>query len=490
MKGTLWLSFFAIAAAAIASAQNPRPMRVLLQVGQVPVGATEPVESINGCSINRNGKVAIAGKLQLASDTEYFMTYDGQVRYRNALLPGATGGDFGQTGISNSGDYVVSVSATGNDAVIVNGLLAGQPTDAPFVLVKNSDPAPADPGYFLKACSRVQMTSDGTVYWISTFAATVNGTTIGRQAYRKRPGQVIELLAKSYVPFSAVLADSTPVSITPGNIGIAFDYDVSDNGLFRAWSISEDAVSTTSAFSNDHLILNTLRIAKEGDPAGGSLGNYGSPSAPTGMFNFPVSNNSGAFACNIRTSAAGYGLYTNGSFKLIPGSNIGSTTLGVQSQRPTALNNRGWVGFTWGASVTTSTTYLGNADVPEGSRTVVAAGQRVDTDGDLVADATVNSLLGGITDGTNISVDQEGNVTMMANITRDGDVARNAVIQFPYRPGDVDFSMEVDAADIDLVIAAFGGTPSAPGWDPLADVDLSGEIDAADIDITIANFGS
>lgn len=490
MKGTLWLSSCVLAATAISSAQNPRPMRVLLQVGQVPVGATEPVESINGCSINGNGKVSIAGKLQLASDTEYFMTYDGQLRYRNSMLPGTTGGDFGQTGISNFGDYVVSASASGNDAVIVNGLLAGQLTDAPFVLVKNSDPAPGDPGYFLKACSRPQMTSNGTVYWVSTFAASVNGATIGRQLYRKRPGQSIELLAKSYVPFSAVLADSTPLTIVPGSIGVAFDYDVSDNGLFRAWSLSEDAVSSTSANSNDHLLLNTLRIAREGDSAGGSLGNYGSPAAPTGMFNFPVSNDSGAFACNIRTSIAGYGLYTNGSFKLLPGSTIGSTTLGTQSARPTALNNRGWVGFNWGSSVTNSTTYLGNADIPEGARTVVAAGQRVDTNGDLIADTTVNSLLGGITDGTNISVDGEGNVTMMANITPDGDVARNAVVQFPYRAGDVDFSQEVDAVDIDLVIMSFGATPGVAGWDPLADCDLSGEIDAVDIDITIANFGS
>ncbi len=50
--------------------------------------------------------------------------------------------------------------------------------------------------------------------------------------------------------------------------------------------------------------------------------------------------------------------------------------------------------------------------------------------------------------------------------------------------GDVDDSGEVDAADIDAVIADFGGTSSAN-----TDVDVSGEVDAADIDIVIANFG-
>lgn len=56
--------------------------------------------------------------------------------------------------------------------------------------------------------------------------------------------------------------------------------------------------------------------------------------------------------------------------------------------------------------------------------------------------------------------------------------------------GDVDNSGEVDAADIDQVIADFGA-PVAAETDPAAnsDVDCSGEVDAADIDIVIANFG-
>lgn len=50
--------------------------------------------------------------------------------------------------------------------------------------------------------------------------------------------------------------------------------------------------------------------------------------------------------------------------------------------------------------------------------------------------------------------------------------------------GDVNDSTEVDAADIDEVIAAFGATGNIVG-----DVDGSLEVDAADIDIVIANFG-
>jgi len=53
--------------------------------------------------------------------------------------------------------------------------------------------------------------------------------------------------------------------------------------------------------------------------------------------------------------------------------------------------------------------------------------------------------------------------------------------------GDADQSGEVDAADIDLVIAAFGMSDV----DGLGgDLDLSNEVDAADIDIAISNFGA
>ncbi|MBL8059779.1 MAG: hypothetical protein JNK63_03570 [Chthonomonas sp.] len=57
--------------------------------------------------------------------------------------------------------------------------------------------------------------------------------------------------------------------------------------------------------------------------------------------------------------------------------------------------------------------------------------------------------------------------------------------------GDCDGSGEVDAADIDQVIADFGAVISAE-TDAAAnsDCDINGEVDAADIDIVIANFGA
>lgn len=54
--------------------------------------------------------------------------------------------------------------------------------------------------------------------------------------------------------------------------------------------------------------------------------------------------------------------------------------------------------------------------------------------------------------------------------------------------GDVDDSGEVDAADIDKVIACFGAMWPGPLCQD-ADCDASGEVDASDIDIAIATFG-
>ena len=59
-------------------------------------------------------------------------------------------------------------------------------------------------------------------------------------------------------------------------------------------------------------------------------------------------------------------------------------------------------------------------------------------------------------------------------------------VNFNLANGDVDDRGEVDAVDIDAVIAEFGSTTSGIN----EDVDGSGEVDAVDIDIAIANFGN
>lgn len=63
-------------------------------------------------------------------------------------------------------------------------------------------------------------------------------------------------------------------------------------------------------------------------------------------------------------------------------------------------------------------------------------------------------------------------------------------INFILPNGDCDNSGEVDAADVDTVIAAFGATLGGSGYSPSVDCDGSEEVDAADIDIVISSFGA
>ncbi|MBL8059642.1 MAG: hypothetical protein JNK63_02875 [Chthonomonas sp.] len=68
--------------------------------------------------------------------------------------------------------------------------------------------------------------------------------------------------------------------------------------------------------------------------------------------------------------------------------------------------------------------------------------------------------------------------------------ANQAIGAVAMQNGDVDTSGEVDAADIDQVIANFGDVWPGGVGNPNSDADASGEVDAADIDIVIANFGN
>lgn len=62
-------------------------------------------------------------------------------------------------------------------------------------------------------------------------------------------------------------------------------------------------------------------------------------------------------------------------------------------------------------------------------------------------------------------------------------------INFILPNGDSDNSGEVDAGDLDTVIAAFGSVTGGANFSTSVDIDGSGEVDAADIDIIIASFG-
>lgn len=93
------------------------------------------------------------------------------------------------------------------------------------------------------------------------------------------------------------------------------------------------------------------------------------------------------------------------------------------------------------------------------------------------------SLPASVTGGVVIGFDGSSFLRESRGITLTG--TTTAIGATNLRNGDPDMSGEVDAVDIDIVIADFGSTSVGN-----SDVDVSGEVDAVDIDIVIANFGA
>ena len=83
-----------------------------------------------------------------------------------------------------------------------------------------------------------------------------------------------------------------------------------------------------------------------------------------------------------------------------------------------------------------------------------------------------------------VTVKWNGSSFLKRNTAANLTGSNQAIGSVTMQNGDVNETGEVDAADIDQVIADFGQLA-----DINSDVDVNGEVDAADIDIVIANFG-
>ncbi len=121
-------------------------------------------------------------------------------------------------------------------------------------------------------------------------------------------------------------------------------------------------------------------------------------------------------------------------------------------------------------------TYLEVIDAATGNP-VSGAGANLTNGGEMGLGAYPNQF--------RLRIKGRASLTYTSPVYNKASVTENQLFTYFLTNGDVDGSGEVDAADIDEVIADFGQTSA---W-ILSDVDGSGEVDAADIDIVIANFG-
>lgn len=213
----------------------------------------------------------------------------------------------------------------------------------------------------------------------------------------------------------------------------------------------------------------TGRVSKH-DPLTGAQLSFFTASGARGVYqlsngNVLWSNGSGAWVYNTATATSSQ-VYTGGgrffSLANMPGADqVLSASLTLNDTVSTFAVNR-------------SISY----SVTQGSTTLSSGTVMVGTS---LSTISVN-VPASATGAAQLKLDGSSFLRRVNNVTLTGSNQFVGTATLPN--GDVDNSGEVDAADIDAVIADFGSVASAS-----TDVDVSGEVDAADIDIVIANFG-
>jgi len=447
-----------VAAAQSFAAQN---LVVYATVGQVCAGSgASTVASLNSAFCGANGKVGFTGNL---NPSDNFVFFDSSIVWKNSSSTfGVLAGAEGTMGVSDSGKFIYSPSVGGNDAVVGN---LGS-------ILKKTDPIPDQPTIFSSFNSRPQMSANGTAYWIGGYASTATGATVGRILMKQSPSGTVSSIFKTF---------DTVLGITLNSIGISFEFGISDNGNNYITVLKDGGAETV----NDNLVINQSTAINEAVALGG--GELSTTSA--GPWRFPSINDSGRWATFSGTNLSSRVIFTDSGIKVRSLQVLDGVTL-TNNDRGLDINNAGIVCHLWNA-VASSALFIGHIDHLDASRLIAKSGDQIDTDGDFIADSTLNSIEGSSTIGPSITIDGANNVYARVkyqdNVTA---VIKESVVRFTTKLGDIDRDGEVGSTDFDSVVAAYGTTPTDAGWVSHADQDFDGEIGASDFDIVVANFGN
>lgn len=291
--------------------------------------------------------------------------------------------------------------------------------------------------------SSLEIAADDTVYVIGA-----GGTAI--QKFNGVTGEYLGVIGSGFFSDGRGLA----LSDVAGNPTVMSGVATSNGSVFK---FRTDTSAYTGMFATGGFVPNVRAIAKM--PNGWVLARGQSGSTEyVARFVPDTGEYKGLFAANW--NIFGYGLAVE-TPATVSGSLVFGDYVGTGVSRPVTFE------FYDGATLIDSTT----VNVTPNGGTPVAYSVRTDARGPA------------------ITVKARGSrwlkKAVVANISGPG----VSGVSISMTNGDCDASTEVDAADIDLVIANFGLIFPGPGPED-SDIDGSGEVDAADIDIVIANFGS
>lgn len=402
----LVLGIAGVLVVAAAQAVPPVPAWVVAKQGDALGGST--ISSLNAPFTDANGKVGFVGAL---ADNQRFVWWDtGPVFYSGSALPLALTGGEGTMGVSNTGGFIYSPSADGNDAVYTHGGL----------LLSETQLVPNLGGRISTFNSRPQMLPDGTAVWIGGTRADGQTTTSNRHLLRATDPTDPSTIAPIWS--GGDLIQGIPIATTASN----FTYMLSDNGLNHIHVLT---MSTGSSLDDVHVYVNGDFVAQESKPtgAGDNWQNFGD----VGIND--VGNYIFAGDTDAATGTDAFVAY-NGAIGVREGDTVDGVTLASgAATRAISINNLNQVVHMWGwgsgASLQEHLFFGDGADLANSIR-LLSLGDEIDANGDSIADFLLTDFSASTVIGPGLRLAEDGYVfleVVMQSIAEQ--TSHNAIIR-------------------------------------------------------------
>jgi len=362
-------------------------------------------------------------------------------------------------------------------------------TNSNAVVFRNGDAMPGRPGNFILNCFRNQIMTDGSIatlaLWGLNPALVATANVAGRDIIVKpASGAAVKVFGSGDVLDSATA--STVFS----------DYDFSNNGVNKIFGALVTGATSTTDGRVFKMVGSTITVlAREGSATGGG-DNWG-------FFNFPGTNNGGTTVWTGTTSNVNLNqrqaLTIDGSI-VVRGSDtldnlaLSTVTAGVTTAtvaRAAFITDNGFVAHIWGDAAKFAL-FVGNKDAILESRLILKNGDRIDTDGDYTADATIDTIEGGSTGGLMLGMSDNLTIALRARYTTDIDsIQKQGILSIPISlPADANRDGFRGFDDFDILSTSFNSSPGDSNWEADADFNFDGFVGFDDFDILSANFNS
>ncbi|MCA9706995.1 MAG: hypothetical protein KDK70_14170, partial [Myxococcales bacterium] len=385
------------------------PGEVVVQAGDVPLGAALPVASTRSPFALLDGSVAFVG---LLDDGDAYVFIDDQVVWLGSSEMMSLLTDTETTmGAAVGGAFVYCPLVDGGEAVWThNGLLALE-----------GQPAPAYPmGVVSTFHSRPSMAGNGAVYWVAGLNTTGGTTTEQRVLYRSPtalPADIVPVLATGDM-VGGLLVDAPT--------GIDFAYDVSSDDAHRIHVLLMDTGSTVD---DGHIMVDGALLHQENtlNGTGDSWDN----------FDLVTINAQGLYVMSGDTNGSTLTdefIAVDGAIAVREGDVIGGVALtSTAVVRLVSVDDAGHIAHAWSyASNTVETVFYAcdPTDLAGSSRPVLTTGvDELDLNGDGLGDALVTDLQANNTSTTE-ALTNDGVLYLDVAID-DGTGPREAIVRVP-----------------------------------------------------------